>query len=106
MNELTEVLAGALKEKEQSGSDYTAKVTRIEGQTAYVQITGSDIADTPVAMTISAKPGDMVRVRVADGNAWITGNDTAPPGDNAEVIQTVEEAMQACCGNSGLHNDA
>lgn len=89
MNELAEVISGAIMEKKQTGSDYTAKVTRVEGSTAYVQITGSDIADTPVAMSVSCKPGDMVRVRVADGKAWITGNDTAPPTDDTEVKKAV-----------------
>lgn len=91
MNELAEVISGAINEKKQTGSDYTAKVTRVEGSTAYVQITGSDIADTPVAMSVSCKAGDMVRVRVADGKAWITGNDTAPPTDDAEVKEKVSE---------------
>ena len=92
MNELADVISGAMQEsKQQTGSDYTAKVTRVEGNTAYVQITGSDIADTPVAMSISAKAGDMVRVRVADGKAWITGNDTAPPADNAEIQKAVDD---------------
>lgn len=90
MNELADVISSAIKGKAQTGSDYTAKVTRVEGSTAYVQITGSDIADTPVAMSVSAKAGDMVRVRVADGRAWITGNDTAPPANNAEVLQELE----------------
>lgn len=85
MNELANTIVEAvseIKQELQSGSDYTAKVTKVEGQTAYVQITGSDIADTPVAKSVSCKPGDMVRVRVADGKAWITGNDTEPPADS------------------------
>lgn len=87
MNELADVISNAIKGKAQTGSDYTAKVTRVEGSTAYVQITGSDIADTPVAMSVSAKAGDMVRVRVANGRAWITGNDTLPPSnDHADVM--------------------
>ena len=90
MNELTEVLSIALKGKDQTGSDYTAKVTRVEGRTAYVQITGSDTADTPVAMAIAAEPGDMVRVRVANGKAWITGNDTQPPGNNDAMVLTMD----------------
>lgn len=91
MNQLVEVMKDALKSNTQSGSDYTAEVTRVEGNTAYVRIAGSDITDTPVAMSISAKAGDKVRVRVADGKAWITGNDTAPPADNTELQKTVED---------------
>lgn len=89
MNQLVEVMKDALKSNTQSGSDYLAEVTRVEGNTAYVRIAGSDITDTPVAMSISAKAGDKVRVRVADGKAWITGNDTAPPADNTELQKTM-----------------
>ena len=85
LNEFAEVLAGALKEKKQTGSDYTATVTRVDGSTAYVQVDGSDIADTPASMAISCKPGDRVRMRVVEGKSWITGNDTAPPADNKDV---------------------
>lgn len=74
-----------LTKKEKSGSDYTGTVTRIDGKTAYVQFDGSDITDTPVALSIGAKAGDSVRVRVADGRAWIVGNDDAPPNDSSEV---------------------
>ena len=83
LDEFSEVLAEALKEKKQTGSDYTGTVTRVDGSTAYVQIDGSDIADTPASMSVSCKPGDRVRVRVVSGRSWITGNDTAPPTDDS-----------------------
>ena len=91
MNELARVISDALTDLKQSGSDYTAKVTRVEGQTAYVQITGSDIADTPVALSIGAKKGDKVRIRIADGKAWITGNDTAPPTDDSRLRREMND---------------
>lgn len=74
-----------LTKKEKSGSDYTGRVTRVDGKTAYVQFDGSDITDTPVALSIGAKAGDSVRIRVADGRAWLVGNDDAPPNDSSEV---------------------
>lgn len=74
-----------LTKKEKSGSDYTGTVTRVDGKTAYVQFDGSSITDTPVALSIGAKAGDSVRVRVADGRAWLVGNDDAPPNDSSEV---------------------
>lgn len=74
-----------ITKKEKSGSDYTGRVTRVDGKTAYVQFDGSDITDTPVALSIGAKAGDSVRVRVADGRAWLVGNDDAPPNDSSEV---------------------
>lgn len=74
-----------LTKKEKSGSDYTGTVTRVDGKTAYVKFDGSSITDTPVALSIGAKAGDSVRVRVADGRAWLVGNDDAPPNDSSEV---------------------
>ena len=78
------VLANLFKtQKKPSGSDYTATVTRVDGNTAYVQLTGSEITDTPVSMTVNASPGDKVRVRIANGKAWLTGSDSAPPTNDA-----------------------
>ena len=81
IRELFELLA----KKENTGSDYTGTVTRVEGNTAFVRFNGSDIDDTPVSLSIGAKEGDTVRVRVADGRAWLVGNDTAPPNDSSGV---------------------
>lgn len=81
IRELFELLA----KKENTGSDYTGTITRVEGKTAYVRFNGSDITDTPVALSIGASEGDTVRVRVADGRAWLVGNDTAPPNDSSGV---------------------
>ena len=50
--------------KASTGTDYTATVTRVEGGVAYVQLTGSDIPDTPATLSVDARPGDKVRVRV------------------------------------------
>lgn len=76
-------LARILKKDRNIGTDYTGTVTKVEGDVAYVQLAGADISDTPVKMSVSAKKGDTVRVRVNNGKAWITGNDTAPPTDDA-----------------------
>lgn len=81
IRELFELLA----KKENTGSDYTGTVTRVEGNTAFVRFNGSDIDDTPVSLSIGAKEGDTVRVRVAGGRAWLVGNDTAPPNDSSGV---------------------
>ena len=88
MNELKK-LFGVLRAKNKSpGSDYTGTVTKVEGSTAYVQLTGSEITDTPVSMSIDCKPGDRVRVRVSNGRAWITGNDTQPPSNDKKEVAT------------------
>lgn len=76
-------LARILKKDRNIGTDYTGTVTKVEGDVAYVQFAGADINDTPAKMSVSCKKGDTVRIRVNKGKAWITGNDTAPPTDDA-----------------------
>ena len=98
VRELFEMLA----KKEKSGSDYTGRVTRVEGGTAYVQFDGSDIPNTPVALSIGAKAGDEVRIRVADGRAWIVGNDTAPPTDDSAAQEVAEEMVDMRTRVTGL----
>lgn len=88
-----EKLFGLIRKNEKrTGSDYTATVTRVKDGTAYVQITGAEITDTPVAMSVDAKAGDQVRVRVNGGKAWLTGNDTRPPNDSTADIEKVSNA--------------
>lgn len=91
MNRNLKELFRMLGKKTQTGSDYTGTVTKVKGKTAYVQFTGSDIADTPVSMSIDCKSGDHVRVRVNGGKAWITGNDTAPPSNDKEKVRAVQK---------------
>ena len=80
------------KEEKRTGSDYTATVSRVSKGTAYVQIAGAEITDTPVSMSIDAKPGDQVRVRVNGGKAWLTGNDSNPPNNStAEIEETAKQ---------------
>lgn len=65
-----------------SAYDTQAEVLRIDEEgTAWVHIPGG-AEETPVEMSIDAKEGDIVQVRVADGRAWMNGNNTAPPTDN------------------------
>ena len=79
------------KKTKKAGSDYTGKVTRVEGDTAYVQFDGSEINDTPVQLSIGAKPGDKVNIRVVNGKASLIGNVTEPPTNDGEKIKEVEE---------------
>lgn len=94
---LMKELMETIRQKENGPQPYdtTAEVTRVEGSTAWVRIPGSD-GETPVQMSINARAGDTVRVRVAGGQAWTVGNDTAPPTDDraAEAAQrTADEAL-------------
>lgn len=75
--------------------DAPAVVTRIEGgATAWVKIAGND-TETPVKLTIDAKAGDTVQVRVGGGAAWLTGNQTAPPTDDTKADKAMEQANKA-----------
>lgn len=90
-------IARAIKEEPKgktSPFDTTATVNRIEGGTAWVQIPGG-VDETPVQLTLNAKEGDAVQVRVAGGKAWITGNGTNPPTDDTRANQANETAIYA-----------
>ncbi len=90
MSELRD-LVRMLKKNKPSGSDYTGTVTRVDGKTAYVRLTGSDIMDTPCRISVDCKPGDNVRVRIDSGRAWVYGNDTAPPTNDTEKIKKLTQ---------------
>ena len=74
--------------------DTSATVTRIDGDTAWVHIPGG-VDETPVKRTINAKDGDIVQVRVSGGSAWINGNASAPPTDDATAIKATTIATEA-----------
>lgn len=80
--------------KKTSAYDTPATVTRIDGGTAWVHIPGG-VDETPIKMTVNAKEGDTVQVRVADGRAWIVGNETAPPTDDAKANEADKKAAEA-----------
>lgn len=102
---ITKKFLSAINESSQGKTkpyDTSATVLRVEGQTAYVHIPGG-VDETPVQLTIDAKPGDTVRVRVSNNQAWLTGNGSAPPTDDtaakrveakATVIEKVVNAVK------------
>ena len=61
--------------------DTQATVRRVENGVAWVHIPGG-VDETPVKLTIAAKPGDNVQVRVSGGRAFLVGNASAPPTDD------------------------
>lgn len=84
-DELVNTLVKAVSDiqnKKAKGYDTQAQVTRVDGNTAYVHIPGG-VDETPAQLTINAKKGDTVRVRVAGGTAWLVGNASNPPTDDA-----------------------
>ena len=95
MTSLADLFKSFKKEiKKSTGTDYTGIVTRVEGGTAYVQLTGSSITDTPCGISVDCKPGDSVRVRVNGGRAWVYGNDTAPPTNDTEKIKRLDQSNE------------
>lgn len=94
MSSMSQIKKDFLEAMKESGKaktkpyDTSATVRRIEGKTAWVHIDGG-VDETPVQLTIDAKAGDTVKVRVSGGQAWIVGNGTAPPTDDT-VAKRVE----------------
>lgn len=76
-----------------SGYDTTAEVLYEDGDTLWVKIPGG-VGETPVEKSIAAKRGDIVQIRVANGRAWINGNNTAPPTDDTTAIYAREVAVE------------
>lgn len=89
IKELSDTIRNA-NVKKTTSYDTTAEVRRVDGDTAWVHIDGG-IDETPVRLTVNAKIGDRVQVRVGGGRAWITGNATAPPTDDTRAEYAVEE---------------
>ena len=78
-------------DKKTKGYDTTATVTRVEGGTVYVHIPGG-VDETPATKTINAKKGDTVQVRVGGGRAWLVGNASNPPTDDATADKALTQA--------------
>lgn len=75
-----------------SAYDTAARVTRVEGGTAWVHVEGG-VEETPVEMSISCEPGDDVRVRINKGAAYLVGNNTDPPTGN-RIINNIKQVIQ------------
>ena len=90
-------IANAIRQSSASGTeayDTSAIVVRTEGSTAWVHIPGG-VDETPVEMSINASAGDTVRVRVSGGQAWLIGNNTAPPTDDRRAKEAATFAEHA-----------
>ena len=97
MDKLAKELKSLMSESDErkpKAYDTQAEVIRVDGDTAWVHIPGG-VQETPVRLTINAKKGDTVNVHVANGSAWITGNATSPPTDDAIAIIARETAAHA-----------
>lgn len=96
MSEIVKDFIKAVKEEKQGTSPYDtpATVTRIDGDTAWVHIPGG-VDETPVKLTVNAKAGDSVQLRVGGGRAWITGNASSPPTDDTRANVAHGVALKA-----------
>ena len=91
--ELVDIIRSS-DDKKTRGYDTEAVVVRVEDDVAWVHIPGG-VDETPARRTVNAKPGDKVQVRVADGNAFLVGNASAPPTDDTRANKSYELAAQA-----------
>lgn len=90
-----DIFSSLVSSSKTTGYDTTATVTRIDNDgVCWVHIDGG-VAETPTSMAVNATPGDIVRVRVSGGDAWITGNDSKPPTDDAEAFVANRKAVTA-----------
>lgn len=80
-----------VKNKKTGGYDTQATVRRIEDGVAWVHIPDG-VDETPARLTISAKVGDVVQVRIVNGRAFLVGNASAPPTDNTEAVKAMGQA--------------
>lgn len=95
IKDMADAIKATAQEKKTSAYDTAATITRIEANgTAWVHIPGG-VDETPVKLTISAKPGDTVQLRVGGGSAWLVGNQTAPPTDDTQANKAQETAEKA-----------
>lgn len=89
---LIKTIVQAIRQSEPKTKAYDtqARVTRIDGSTAWVHIPGG-VAETPVKLTIAAKAGDTVQVRVSGGRGFLVGNSSAPPTDDRVAKEAVKQ---------------
>ena len=115
MNEVVKKLSQAIDKQADKAKttayDTPATVRRIEGDTAWVHIPGG-VDETPVKLTISAKEGDQVQVRVSGGSAFMVGNGTNPPTDDTRansaysLASIAEGAAENALGNAARAREA
>ena len=101
VNDLTDAIK-LLGKSKTSPYDSTATVVRVENGIAWVHFDGGE-AETPAKLTMNAKPGEQVQVRVSGGTAFLVGNATNPPTDDtranaayasSEVANIIAKAAQ------------
>ena len=97
MSSISKEFIDIIKDSEKKGTspyDTAAEVLRVDGKTAWVRIPGG-VDETPAKLSIDAKKGDTVQIRVADGVAFLVGNNSAPPTDDTAAREAAKAASRA-----------
>lgn len=94
INRVANAVLKSQKSSSTSAYDTSATVTRVTDDAVFVHIDGG-VPETPCQKTIDCKTGDIVKIRVSGGKAWITGNATAPPTDDTRAITAQNTAQKA-----------
>lgn len=94
INRVANAVLKSQKSSSTSAYDTSATVTRVTDDAVFVHIDGG-VPETPCQKTIDCKAGDVVKIRISGGKAWITGNATAPPTDDTRAIKADEKATNA-----------
>lgn len=74
--------------------DTEAEVLRVENGKAWVKIPGG-VPETPVDIGMNAEKGDIVKVRVSGGRAWLQSNLTHPATDDKTAQAAQKLALSA-----------
>lgn len=94
VNNIANAVLKSQKSSSTSAYDTSATVTRVTDEEVFVHIDGG-VPETPCQKTIDCKAGDVVKIRISGGKAWITGNATAPPTDDTKANRADEKATNA-----------
>jgi hypothetical protein len=94
INRVANAVLKSQKSSSTSAYDTSATVTRVTDDAVFVHIDGG-VPETPCQKTIDCKAGDVVKIRISGGKAWITGNATAPPTDDTRAITAQNTAQKA-----------
>ena len=97
IDKLASELQKVIEEKDKNKKtpyDTEAEVVRVDTEVVWVKIPGG-VDETPAQKTINAKVGDLVRVRVSGGRAFLVGNGTNPPTDDTKANEASYQAQNA-----------
>ena len=108
INGIAKEIVKTIREDKNKGTkpyDTQATVMRVEDGIAWVRIPGG-VDETPAQLTMDAKEGDNVQVRVSGGRAWLAGNGTSPPTDDTKAVEANENAKSASIAARAAFNAA